>query len=270
MKKKIISVSAILICICLLFSGCDSVSTLLSGENEAIEYKIENGEATVVSVPNQSTVTEIIIPDEYEGVPVTKIADFAAVNLEYVTVISIGKNVREIGNWALENNQHVTAFNVDDENEYFCDIDGVIYTKDMKTVVFFPPAKEGKYEISDGVETVRTKAFYKCQKITELVIPDSVKSIEEKAFFRCSAVTAITLSQNVEFIGKDAFSYCTGLTQIDIPSTIKQIDEYAFYNCTGLLTVNVDANESDLTLGEKWYPTNNGLDIDGLVINWQN
>lgn len=269
MKKKIISVSAILICICLLFSGCDSVSTLLSGENETIEYKIENGEATVVGIPNKSTVTKIVIPNEYEGVPVTRIADFAATNLEYVTEFHIGKNVKEIASWALENNQHIAEYKVDKANEYFCDVDGVIYTKDMKTIVFFPPAKEGAYEIPDGVETVRTKAFYKCQKITELVIPDSVKSIEEKAFFRCSAVTALTLSQNVEFIGKDAFGYCSAITEINIPSTIKQIDEYAFYNCTSLLTVNVDAVESDLTLGEKWYPTNNGLDIDGLVINWK-
>lgn len=269
MKKKIISVISLLVCLCILFSGCSSVTDFLSGKNEGIEYKIENGEATVVAVPNQSTVTKITIPDEYEGVPVTKIADFAAVNLEYVTVINIGKNVKEIGNWALENNQHVTAFNVDDANEYFCSVDGVIYTKDMKTIVFFPPAKEGAYEIAETVENIRTKAFYKCQKITELIIPDSVKSIEEKAFFRCGAIARLTLSQNIEFIGKDAFGYCAAITEINISSAIKQIDEYAFYNCTSLLTVNVDAVESDLTLGEKWYPTNNGLDLDGLVINWK-
>lgn len=269
MKKRIFSVISLLICLCILFSGCGSVTDLLSGENEGIEYKIENGEATVISVPNKSTVTAITIPDEYEGVPVTKIADFAATNLEYVTVFYIGKNVKEIGAWALENNQHISQYTVDEANEYFCSVDGVIFTKDMKTVVFFPPAKEGAYEIPDGVETIRTKAFYKCQKITEFVIPNSVKKIEEKAFFRCNAIANLTLSQNVEFIGKDAFSYCTGLTEINIPASIKQIDEYAFYNCTSLLTVKIDANESDLTLGKKWYPTNNGLDIDELVINWK-
>lgn len=269
MKKRIIGIFALILCICIAFSGCNSVSTLLSGSDESIKYKVENGEATVTGVPNKSTVTKIIIPDEYEGVPVTKIADFAATNLEYVTVINIGKNVKEIGTWAMENNQHVTAFNVDDANEYYCSVDGVVFTKDMKTIVFFPPAKEGAYEIPDGVETIRTKAFYKCQKITGLVIPDSVKSIEEKAFFRCSAIVNLTLSQNIEFIGKDAFSYCTGLTEISIPSSIKQIDEYAFYNCTSLLTVNIDSAESDLTLGEKWYPTNNGLNIGELVINWK-
>lgn len=269
MKKRIISVFALLICVCLLFTGCDSMTSLLSGENESIKYKIENGEAIVQSVPNKSTVTKIVIPDEYEGVPVTKIADFAATNLEYVTEFYIGKNVKEIDTWALENNQHIAEYKVDEANEYFCSIDGVIYTKDMKTIVFFPPAKEGEYEILDGVETIRTKAFYKCGKVTKITLPETVKSIEEKVFFRCGEMAEINLPSNLEFIGKDAFSYCTALTEINIPESVKQIDEYAFYNCTNLLTVNVNNVESNLTLGEKWYPTNNGLEINELVINWK-
>ena len=269
MKKRILKVSALLICICLLFSGCSSVTSLLSGENETIDYKIENGEAIVTGVPNKSTVTKIVIPDEYEGVPVTKIADFAATNLEYVTEFHIGKNVEEIGVWALENNQHIKEYKVDEANEYYCDIDGVIYTKDMKTVVFFPPAKDGEYKVADGVETIRTKAFYKCTKVTKIVLPDTVKEIQEKAFFRCEAITEINLSESLTLIGKDAFSYCYGLTKITIPTNVNKIDEYAFYNCTNLLTVNVNNAESNITLGEKWYPTNNGLDITELKINWQ-
>lgn len=267
MKKRIISLFALVICICIAFSGCDSVTSLLSGENESIEYKIENNEATVVSVPNKSTFTKIVIPDEYEGVPVTKITDFAATNLEYVTEFYIGKNVKEIGNWALENNQHISAYQVDEANEHFCSVDGVIYTKDMKTIVFFPPAKEGEYVVADGVESIRTKAFYKCGKITKVTLPNSIKYINEKSFFRCGSLKDINFPNGVEQIGKDAFAYCTALTKVTLPESIQEIQEYAFYNCTNLLEVNIDANESNLRLGEKWFPTNNGLDIDGLVIN---
>lgn len=269
MKKRIISIFAIVLCICIAFSGCSSVSTLLSGSDESIKYKVEDGEATVTGVPNKSTVTKIVIPDEYEGVPVTKIADFAATNLEYVTEFVIGKNVKEIGVWALENNQHIATYTVDEANGYFCSVDGVIYTKDMKTVVFFPPAKEGEYKVTDGVETIRTKAFYKCMKVTKITLPDTVKEIQEKAFFRCEAMKEINLPNTLTFIGKDAFSYCYGLTKITIPASVTRIDEYAFYNCTNLLTVDVLAKESDMTLGEKWFPTNNGLDITELKINWQ-
>ena len=283
MKKNIIKIAALLLCICLLFTGCDSLGSFMGIEGDEIEYEVENGEATVIGVPNKATITEIVIPDEFEGVPVTKIADFSVVNLEYVNKISIGKNVKEIGTWALENNQHVTEITVSKENENYCDVDGVLFTKDMKVLLFYPLAKDlqdakdangndiqlSEYIIPDGVETIRTKAFYKCDKIAKVIIPDSVKNIEEKAFFRCSSITELTLSQKVEFIGKDAFGYCSGISEINIPDTIKQIDVYAFYNCTSLLTINVDAKESDIKLGDKWYPTQNGLAINDLKINWE-
>lgn len=283
MKKRTISIFALIICICIAFSGCSSVSTLLSGSDESIKYKILDGEATVTGVPNKSTVTKIVIPDEYEGVPVTKIADFAATNLDYATEFYIGKNVKEIGVWALENNQHITAYEIDENNPYFCDVDGVIFTKDMKNLLFYPIAKDltdakdsegnsikvSQYVIPDGVEVIRSKAFYKCSALTKLEIPSTVTRIEEKAFFRCEKIEAIKLPNVLEFIGKDAFSYCYGLKEIIIPTSVKQIDEYAFYNCTNLLTIDVLAKENNMTLGEKWFPTNNGLDLDGLNINWK-
>ena len=288
--KKIVSIIALILCVCLCFTGCESIMSLLSGSNASIEYEIQNGEAIVKSVPNKSTVTKIVIPDEYEGVPVTKIADYAATNLEYVTEFTIGKNVNEIGKWALENNQHITAYNVDDANEHLCDVDGVIFTKDMKTLLFYPLAKdltpsknrrgklkldeygkiiyESKYIIPEGVETIRTKAFYKCGYLKFIQIPDSVKQIEEKAFFR-SSIVDLVLPKSLEFIGKDAFAYCSGLKQITIPSNIKQIDDYAFYNCKELLTVNIDTVKENVVLGNKWYPTNQGKDIENLEIVWK-
>ncbi len=269
MKKSIISIVALLLCTCLLFSGCESAALLLSGENESIEYDIENGEATVISVPNKSTVTVIEIPDEIEGVPVTKIADYSAFNLEYVTEIKIGKNVKEIGNWSMTNNQHVTAFNVSEENKNFCSVDGVIYTKDMKTLVYCPNTMEGEYKVADSVEIIRSKAFYKCSKLTKIILPETVKTIEEKAFFRCEALSEVNLPSVLKVIGKDAFAYCYGLTEIVIPASVTEINEYAFYNCTNLLKVTVDAKESDIDLGQKWFPTNNGLDLEGLEIIWK-
>ena len=62
MTKRIIKVLALVICMCIAFSGCSSVSTLLSGSNESIKFKIEDGEAIVTGVPNKSTVTKIVIP----------------------------------------------------------------------------------------------------------------------------------------------------------------------------------------------------------------
>lgn len=277
MKKVTAIILAVLFTVPLLSSCGDS-----SGGNLRIKYKIDGERAVVTGVPDNVTMPEIVIPDEYAGKPVTEIEDFSMVNLENVTKITIGKNVETIGPWAMENNKRLTAIEVSEENPFFCDIDGVLYSKDMKTLLFYPMArnsveatdKDGNkiksisYEIPEGVETVRTKAFYKCSDLRSIKLPSTVKVIEEKAFFRCS-FTEIILPEALTFIGKDAFSYCSGLTEITIPDEVTEIGEYAFYNCTKLLTINVNSPEAELTLGNKWYPTDNGWDIKELVINYR-
>lgn len=278
--KKLMSFAVALVLLCACLCSCD-VSDITGG-NLKIKYKSEGDCLIVKGVPDNLTMPEIVIPDEYNGKKVTGIADFAVVNLENVTKITIGKNVSEIGLWALENNKKLTAIEVDDENAYFCDVDGVLYTKDMKTLLFYPAARSAEetaaedgtkiksisYEIPEGVETIRTKAFYRCTDLREITLPPTLKVIEEKAFFRCS-FSEVTLPDGLTYIGKDAFSYCTGLTEIHIPGTVTEIGEYAFYNCTNLLDISIDAKEDELTAGQKWYPTNNGLEIKELSITYK-
>ncbi len=281
--KRVIAVLVLTAVLCFSFVSCGGELQSLSG-NTDITYKIEDGKAIVTKVPNKSIVTGIVIPDEYEGVPVTEIAEFAAANLEYVTKITIGKNVAEISPWAFGNSRKIAEFEVDENNSAICDIDGVIYTKDMKAILFYPPARAIEtetdengnevnsisYAIPEGVETIRSKAFYKCYELKEISLPSTLKLIEEKAFFRCD-LKEISLPQGLEVIGKDAFAFCAAVEEITVPSTVKQIDEYAFFCCTSLLKVNMQCKESEVQLGKKWYPTDNGIELgDKLIINWEN
>lgn len=277
--KRIITVLLLVSVLCFCFASCGSTDLSFLSGNTELSYEILDEEAVVIAVPNKSIVTEIVIPDEYEGFPVTQIAKFAAVNLEYVTKVTIGKNVETISDWAFGNSKKITAFEVDDENPYICDVDGVIFTKDMKSLLFYPPQggnesennKTISYSVPEGVETIRSKAFYKCSELTEIVLPESLKSIEEKAFFRCN-LGSLVLPDKLELIGKDAFAFNSAIEKLTIPASVKQIDEYAFYSCTSMLEVNVEGDESKMILGKKWYPTKNGNELKDpeLVINWKN
>lgn len=264
MKKLTVSV-LLLALVLTCFTACSGLD--LTG-NKEIKYKISDDHAVVSELPNITAVTEVEIADEYEGLPVTEIADFAGCNLEFITKITIGKNVETVGEWAFTNNQKLKEFVVDEANENICSKDGVLYSKDMKTIMFYPCGASKEYTIPDSVETIRSKAFYKCESLEKLTLPASLESIGEKAFFRCSALTNVELPDGVKFIAKDAFGYCTTMTEITIPSAIEEIGEYAFYNCTELHNVKVNAKESDVVLGKEWQPTNNGLKIDELKIEW--
>lgn len=285
MKKivKALSVILILAVIAAAFVGCAQKN------GDSLEYIIVDNEVIITGYTDSTERTEIVIPDEIDGCPVTEIADFGLFNAESLTKITIGKNVKTIGTWAMTNNQHLQEFVVDEANEYFTAVDGILFTKDMKTIVYYPNAKgisfskygdplqrdpskedfvEITYTIPEGVETIRSKAFYKCYYIDNVVIPDSVTVIEEKAFHRCSALATLDLPKNLEFIGKDAFAYCELIKTVTIPSSIKEIEDYAFFNCTGIEVLNIETQEANIKQGKKWKPTSKGQENKNVQINW--
>lgn len=68
-----------------------------------------------------------------------------------------------------------------EENEFYKTIDGIVYTKDGKTLLKCPRNHPGKVVVPDGVEVIAESAF-EDTSITDIVLPDSLRKIERRAF----------------------------------------------------------------------------------------
>ena len=246
---------------------------------EEVEYHVtEEGTIEIVSYTDSSTRTEITVPDEIDGRPVTSIKNFSLFNTDTLQKITIGKNVREIGDWALTNNKSMQEFVVSPENEYFTAVDGVLFTKDKKTLVCYPTAKNinvdrygqttdtTTYAIPEGTEKIANRAFYRCGYLTEVTFPASLKEIGEMSFHRCEKMGNVVFPEGFLSIGKDAFTYCYGLTDITFPATLKSIDTYAFSFCENVKHIKFIGGKDSVTLADKWQPTRDGQTIKDLVI----
>ena len=76
-----------------------------------------------------------------------------------------------------------TTIEVSPESPYYTVVDGVVFTKDVKTLVYYPEGLENtSYTIRDGVETIGAGAFYGNMKLTEVIMPNTVTLIQQKAF----------------------------------------------------------------------------------------
>jgi len=101
--------------------------------------------------------------------------------------ISISSSVESIENDCFENNS-LTAFEVDENNEYFCAIDGILYSKDKTKIIRFPEEKSmTSLVIPSGVTTICGQCFRGCRSIKKIYIPDTVCNIERYPFNRCNA-----------------------------------------------------------------------------------
>ena len=96
--------------------------------------------------------------------------------------------------------------NVDVTNTIYASMKGVLMTKDLKTLLYFPQAKNDN-TILDGIETIYQNAFADCS-FTSVTLPASLKAIGENAFDDCNNLTSIISEVMTPFaISNYVFSY---------------------------------------------------------------
>ena len=138
---------------------------------------------------------------------------------------------------------------IDKDNPKYASVDGVVFSKDMKQILYYPRKKNvgGSYTIPETVEKIGKMAFeetaikevkmgnkintisqraFDSSRILEVKIPDKVKTLGAEAFSN-SKITNIDLN-NVKKIKSSCFNYCNGLKTIDLKN-VESIGKSAFY-----------------------------------------
>lgn len=112
------------------------------------------------------------------GDTVEKIGDYAFNSCSFEK-ITIGAGVKEIGESVFEDCNSLLNFEVSDANQYYKSVNGVLYTKDGKTLIAYPGGRSDKsFRIPDGVTRIAKSSLYSCDALNELYIPKSVTEIE--------------------------------------------------------------------------------------------
>ena len=123
------------------------------------------------------------------------------------------------------------------DNPYYTDIDGVLFTKDLKRLICYPCGKPGKkYVMPDTVEIIDEYAFADNTCLREVVLPKSLKRIEFHAFFQCEKLAVINLPENLEYLGEGCFELSPEINRLIIPMSMKSIPTSLFSN-GGIISV---------------------------------
>jgi hypothetical protein len=125
-----------------------------------------------------------------------------------------GKSVASIADTAFDECRNLTAITADALNPVYRSVAGVLFNKNLTTLVKYPEGIAGGYTIPDSVTDIGYQAFYRCGRLTSVTIPDSVINIGDWAFVSCTNLTSITIPNSVTNIGYIAFSGCSSLTGV--------------------------------------------------------
>ena len=154
--------------------------------------------------------------------------------------VTIRENTSAISCDAFDD-EEITSFSVASGNSYFKSVNGVLYTKDGKTLVRFPTEKKGSFTIPSTVTKIAMNAFLDCD-LEHVTIPSSVTSIEDNAFAGCYRLTSASIKAKIKTIPSYCFSDCLSLKSVSIPSSVTKIADNAFYNCEKLKSISLPAN----------------------------
>ncbi|MBR3430450.1 MAG: leucine-rich repeat protein [Clostridia bacterium] len=96
--------------------------------------------------------------------------------------------------------------------------DGVVFSKDGKTLLYYPRGKKGAYTIPENVTSIGTEAFSNCLGLTEITVPAGITEIGYSAFKDSTALTHVQMNARMTEISFGSiFTGCTVLTGISIP-----------------------------------------------------
>ena len=193
---------------------------------------------------NDEMLTDIVIPYEYNGIPVTSIGNFTFYTYNTPISITIPNSVTSIGEYAFSSCDGLTSIEIPNSvvsigNHAFSNCDSL-------TSVTIP----------NGVTSIGDWAFSYCYSLTSVTIPDSVTSIGDRAFCSCDSLTSVTIPDSVTSIGHDAFLACDSLTSVIIGNGVTSIGDYAFSHCESLTSVTIGNSVTNIENDAFSYCTN--------------
>ena len=154
------------------------------------EISLPNGITEIgrSSFYNCTELTEISLPDS-----LTDISDYAFQNCSSLTAVSLPAALNYIDSESFTGCTALTQIMVDEANENYCDVDGVLMNKEQTRLYCYPAGREdAAYAIPEGITTVNYYAFLQAAKLERISLPLSLTQIRHNAFSDCTGLTEVT------------------------------------------------------------------------------
>jgi hypothetical protein len=212
---------------------------LVAHGQDSFTYVTNHGGLIITAYTGSSQ--EVLIPDSIGGLFVTGIGDSAFAHGSFSFISIATGPISSIGNNAFEGCTGLTTFFiptlvtnlgydlflgctsltniwVSPLNAVYGSPDGVLFNKNQHTLIAYPPAKQGDYEIPGFVREIGYAAFEGCFGLTGVTIPNSVTNLGGRAFIG-TALRHVTIGSGVSDLSfgfNGNFFFNTELTEFSV------------------------------------------------------
>lgn len=217
-------------------------------------FRIYEDFAVLAECKNRE-ITEAEIPASVRDVPVVGVVEtpfgfcrnlttiklpatmehFEWVDLVTTTTVRLGSKEEPLPS--------VAKVEIAEENPFYTVSDGIVYSKDMKTLIGCPPAMELKKPVfPEKTEIINDNAFATCMYLEEVVIPDTIQHIHNGAFAVCPNLVSATFPAHLTRLSGEMFFECQSLSEVSLSDQLEIIGYGAFYHCPALKKFTIPEN----------------------------
>ncbi len=209
-------------------TGCSDSETLKT-------LVLPDGLKTVGGFNSCPNLTGVTLPEGLE-----EIQGYAFCGCKGITSIHIPASVRILDGSSFAD-CHIRSYEVDKDNPYFTEIDGVVYSRDLTTLVAFPSSYQNKhFTVPETTKTIGYSAFM-YSHLESIDMPDGLVSIEESAF-QGSTIKRIDMPDTITHVGQLAFRFCEELEYLRLSKGLKKIPSQVFTSCGKLKELDIPSN----------------------------
>ena len=219
---------------------------------------------TSVTIPNGVTniggsafsqcsgLTSVTLPSS-----VTCLGGYSFYYCSRLKSVTIPSSVTSIGSGSFNNCRGLLEFVVEEGNPAYRSLAGVLYDKELTSLIQYPCNKTGTLTIPSSVTSIGHGALFGCRRQEAIAVEEgnraycSVDGIlydkNRTALIRCPVGKCgiVTIPYGVTRIGGGgswAFRECRGVTSVIIPSSVTSIESMSFLGCDKLAAVKIPAN----------------------------
>ncbi|HML37823.1 MAG TPA: leucine-rich repeat protein, partial [Bacillota bacterium] len=247
--------------------GSCTVSKFNGGYENVVVPKTYNGKPVTAigdeAFSGRTALKSVVLPDS-----VTVIGKEAFYNCTAMDTLNLGKGVKTIGQMAFQYCKALTTVNlpasvedigysafayckkltdikVDAGSSTFKDIDGVLFSKDGKILLYYSVAgRTAKtYTVPEGTVRIEADAFRTNYEDTltsaleSVSYPSTLKEIGDRAFWQTS-LKEITIYPGIT-MGNNVYELCKNLKTVHVAEGVTELSKNLFYGLDNLETLTL-------------------------------
>lgn len=220
-----------------------------------------NGKDKIVNIPlgidsiescafwDNQFIEEVNIPEH-----VVNIGGDTFYNCKNLKKVNIPRDCTLMGNNPFAGCPEIKITN---HSKSFILIDGILYTKDLKTLIYYPMNDSRKeYVVPEGVEVICKHVFFLCNQLEKIVLPSTLKKMENNPFSGCSKLSIENKSKFYHIIDDVIYNqFKTAVVgtlnkiakdELIIPEGVKKINRNSFWNCKGIKKIVFPSSLEDI------------------------